>query len=988
MSGFIATPGPCVLEKVQPEDFTLHNGNFKLNIFEVPFFSFYQCMDFGIEQHGPKWMTVYKMDKSEIYYIRQYKTQSQESSEQIETNKNTVFLPHFWNVKYNIAPTKKIGFVNTGDLTVYKKDGDNFINLKKDGSINYENGNRFKNEIKPKIKPNILSSKLQFDNNFTYDYNSEKKYTIHGEGETNNSAGQISDMTQIPNEIMELIKEGQLFVTFKWNNNNTGLILEPTHTFYGIYEFVDVDANGKPMFKSENTDIGDVYLPNFEYTKDFEKQYPQNKVTEADKTEICKLMQQFMDKVKPQGKSVAGSKFAFPPLSTSMPGANANLNPMPPQPPTKQNNIIKIATQMFENQDHYGESISKQEITTTDLLDVTKCYYWNESDNGTNTTNNGRVTQTHADALTKFNERRKILFESDFFIVVAPHPTEKFPCVYVFSKSTTNANYTKIKNLKNNVEMLEIKDQNEIDKSKILGDKSVSIDGYSILHIFCRHYGDDATEYAEDTDFKRKYLPQYKSNNGPNWVDLLVNLVPELFDKIAFVESTAIDYIKNSHDVINSYKSNSILTDLIAAKPNLFIEYTLNISIFWTAMINDNFPTGTYVYVYDAINDIKTQIKIGKADKQVKVLLFEISKDATLKYSTLYYCEKQIDNANCEHMFLYNGKRPLPQFTGTARGTRSNVKKTTKEIPLYELNDIDSLYLQIKNIKHVPLLGKHKMVATFDSTAGGEPDNNFIRDVKPISSTDLSSLEKKVNEWIKKTKGDNIDFKIYIDDSWTEGSGVSSGAASKLVFYSNKYLTQLATLSGKSVKELLKLCTTQQTDGTFDYELVIIAFNFGGDIKTEKGKNLFEEYKTQYGEYKSDTIPIKISPTLGPKPVPNLGPTSISTLGSTSGPPSGSNLVSTSGSNLVSTSSANPVLNLGSTSATKNKIIIGVIFKDMIPEEVNVVYSIPTGSTVEKIDDYVDKIANGSVNTRDDETVYFELTEKDETEMADLISKI
>ena len=60
----------------------------------------------------------------------------------------------------------------------------------------------------------------------------------------------------------------------------------------------------------------------------------------------------------------------------------------------------------------------------------------------------------------------------------------------------------------------------------------------------------------------------------------------------------------------------------------------------------------------------------------------------------------------------------------------------------------------------------------------------------------------------------------------------------------------------------------------------------------------------------------------------------------------------------------------------------------MIPEEVNVVYSIPAGTTLEKIEEYVNKIANGSVNPQNNETVYFELTAKDETKMADLISKI
>ena len=60
----------------------------------------------------------------------------------------------------------------------------------------------------------------------------------------------------------------------------------------------------------------------------------------------------------------------------------------------------------------------------------------------------------------------------------------------------------------------------------------------------------------------------------------------------------------------------------------------------------------------------------------------------------------------------------------------------------------------------------------------------------------------------------------------------------------------------------------------------------------------------------------------------------------------------------------------------------------MIPEEVNVVHSIPTGSTVEKIDEYIDNVVNGSAIPQNDKMVYFELTTEDEIEMADLISKI
>ena len=132
----------------------------------------------------------------------------------------------------------------------------------------------------------------------------------------------------------------------------------------------------------------------------------------------------------------------------------------------------------------------------------------------------------------------------------------------------------------------------------------------------------------------------------------------------------------------------------------------------------------------------------------------------------------------------------------------------------------------------------------------------------------------------------------------------------------NKYLNQLATLSSKSVNDLLKLCTTKQNNGTFDYELVIIAFNYGGEITKEEGKKLFEEYVKKYGEYKSETTSIRISPTLGStsvvNPGPILGPPSSASSSSslsvaTLSPPSGPNPSSTPGPNPVTTIISTPV---------------------------------------------------------------------------------
>jgi hypothetical protein len=105
---------------------------------------------------------------------------------------------------------------------------------------------------------------------------------------------------------------------------------------------------------------------------------------------------------------------------------------------TDQNIVNPIKTKIFEEQKKYGESISTEGITTTDLYEVTKGYYWNDSNNGTNIATNEKIKNTHQDVISTFNERRKILFDYDFFIVVAPHPNLGIPCIYVFSKDTNN----------------------------------------------------------------------------------------------------------------------------------------------------------------------------------------------------------------------------------------------------------------------------------------------------------------------------------------------------------------------------------------------------------------------------------------------------------------------------------------------------------------------------------------------------------------------
>jgi hypothetical protein len=71
----------------------------------------------------------------------------------------------------------------------------------------------------------------------------------------------------------------------------------------------------------------------------------------------------------------------------------------------------------------------------------------------------------------------------------------------------------------------------------------------------------------------------------------------------------------------------------------------------------------------------------------------------------------------------------------------------------------------------------------------------------------------------------------------------------------------------------------------------------------------------------------------------------------------------------------------------KKPTIIGVIFKEMIPDEVFIVYSNANGLTTNNLGEYITKIKDGSVTAKDGETVYFELSEQNETEMQEIIKQ-
>ena len=238
---------------------------------KIPFFSFYQSYD---ELSGDKWMTVYELEQKingeTVYYVRQYKIKRNEYP-QGGSNCNPIFLPHLWNTKLD-SVAQSTDFDKRGKLIVHSQEPNgSFTNID-------------------------LTSKDTFGTN-EYDYNDKKHYIIHTDG-------RLSEGVNIPDSIVSKILNGtRLFITFKWSDVDEREVIDPNETFYGIYDFMSSDKT--PMFKIYNVD-GGIYIPNFEYKKDFEDQFPENEVTEEDKTEICQTMQQFMAHVKKSDKGGGG----------------------------------------------------------------------------------------------------------------------------------------------------------------------------------------------------------------------------------------------------------------------------------------------------------------------------------------------------------------------------------------------------------------------------------------------------------------------------------------------------------------------------------------------------------------------------------------------------------------------------------------------------------------------------------------------------------
>jgi len=269
MSQIVAvTSGQCVLEKVLPEKvdnkFILDSINNPQ--FRIPFFSLYQQYQ---QYSGNNWIHVYenKNNNETVHYIKQFATFNNEAKEdksytKYDSSYDTVFMPHFWNIDLTTIINKD--FICHGILKIYTFD---------------ENTNTF----------------TEFETNDLNEYNQTKQYIIHNNGI-------LSNGTKIPDTVREeIVKCNKLFVTFTFNhfdemdNDEENQFLTRNKTFYGVYDFLPVEWKKTTPYPQTyyNEDMPTFIEP-----------------TQEQQTEICELMEKFMEKVKPTVVSVSNTSSA------------------------------------------------------------------------------------------------------------------------------------------------------------------------------------------------------------------------------------------------------------------------------------------------------------------------------------------------------------------------------------------------------------------------------------------------------------------------------------------------------------------------------------------------------------------------------------------------------------------------------------------------------------------------------------------------------
>ena len=337
--------------------------------FKIPFFSIYKMYSSYSGKKWMTVYKLPNNTDEPVYYIRQYQTPINEcktvDANGTETTSysscDTVFLPQLWNTQ--LQNVSNDGFIDKGVITIYsetfEKINDNDLNEYNNSKIySIHGGDEQSGELSDGQKiPDALMNYITKPQRLFVTF----KWSVVGKGEIANADKTfygIYDFINPKNDSSmwkKTIKsENQKPLVDEENNVWTcacGEFLNPylideesrviidndehksgtvTKIANDNYE-VKMDKNNEVKM-DKNNDTQNVKLNrltqickdcaksindttkintqmhevNFQYNTDFEEQFPQtNEVTEDDKTKICELMQQFMDKVKPQATNVA-----------------------------------------------------------------------------------------------------------------------------------------------------------------------------------------------------------------------------------------------------------------------------------------------------------------------------------------------------------------------------------------------------------------------------------------------------------------------------------------------------------------------------------------------------------------------------------------------------------------------------------------------------------------------------------------------------------
>ena len=189
--------------------------------------------------------------------------------------------------------------------------------------------------------------------------------------------------------------------------------------------------------------------------------------------------------------------------------------------------------------------------------------------------------------------------------------------------------------------------------------------------------------------------------------------------------------------------------------------------------------------------------------------------------------------------------------------TRKRTKTTYQKGGTYEITlrgkPIEKMVLRSENLHNVitsigihdciKRIGPKKIVATPNS--GSEP-SKFIESWKRLNEEEIKFFTEC---WFPRTYGVILGVYINEDPEWTKNGSLSQG--NRILFYSVEYLDLLQQATKLSSHELLQIMSNVESPGTYQYDIILIAFgdlygNIPGvevTLQTEEGRKVFEIYK-------------------------------------------------------------------------------------------------------------------------------------------------